>query len=409
MDMTAQLMSQVLDGYSKLPSVPSGVKASDSQSFDGLIREKYQQSDSQKTQGQPEAEAKTDNGAAKPEDAKAETAKGTPEKAGQPEKVEEMKQQYETAAALMAQVQPVMYDAQPQIEQAAVAVQTQAVETVPVQTEVSEVLVPMQQAAEVVVPQQQAAEVKVDIDNAAVDVKGAETLPDGTQQAPTEEIPEVQAKPQPERQEMTSEFDEGKTEQAVEAPKAEKALADDTAETETVTEEAPAQVFKDVEAVPVKVAEAPEKPVEIQSNDAPEQIADKIEIPLKEGESRVVLNLTPESLGKVTVEITRSSDGSLNVLLSASNTKAASLLEQHSSGLQHLLAAKNDGEVQIEVRGGQESQQHFLDPNGRNGQQHQQQEQEQNRNQQEQPQNERQVHDFIQQLRLGLVGIGENV
>lgn len=187
---------------------------------------------------------------------------------------------------------------------------------------------------------------------------------------------------------------------------AEVTTAEDGQETEEA-EETP--VFEHLEAVPVRVAdrvEKPEAPIELETPQAPEQIAAKIGPAIDAGASHVELSLSPEHLGKLTVELTRSGDGTLSVVIHASTPKAAALLEQHADGLQQLLAASNRDEVQVEVRGNTEAQQQFLNPN-ENGQRQQEQQQQHQRNQQEDQNQQRQGADmdFMQRLRLGLTAI----
>lgn len=161
-------------------------------------------------------------------------------------------------------------------------------------------------------------------------------------------------------------------------------------------EEAPAEapVFGEVEAPPVKVGEAPkaekpETPVE-------EQIAPKLTEALQKGETRVELSLTPENLGKVTVEMTWKEDGGLVVQLHAENHRTQGLLEKSVSGLEALLSRENQQEVRVEVPRQQESQQqNFYD--GRQG--HGGQRQQERRQGRQTGSGE----DFLQQLRLGLI------
>ena len=70
-------------------------------------------------------------------------------------------------------------------------------------------------------------------------------------------------------------------------------------------------VFEDVKAVPVKVGEAPKAEAPEQSVE--KQIAPKLTEALENGQTRVELQLTPENLGKVQVEMTWSQDVSLHV------------------------------------------------------------------------------------------------
>lgn len=172
-----------------------------------------------------------------------------------------------------------------------------------------------------------------------------------------------------------------------------------TAQSETdgeTPEEAPAEtpVFGEVETAPVKVGEAPkaekpETPVE-------EQIAPKLTEVLQKGETRVELSLTPENLGKVTVEMTWKEDGGLVVQLHAENHRTQGLLEKSVSGLEALLSRENQQEVRVEVPRQQESQQqNFYD--GRQG--HGGQRQQERRQGRQTGSGE----DFLQQLRLGLI------
>lgn len=162
-------------------------------------------------------------------------------------------------------------------------------------------------------------------------------------------------------------------------------------------------VFGNNEAVPVKVMEA-EQPLNPQADDAAEQLAQKINQALNQGESRVTINLTPANLGSMTVEITRLNDGTLSVILSAVTEKAAGLLDKHSNSLQALLAGTQQGQVRVEVenRLPEQNDQQFLNPDQQ--ERHEQQNQEQRRQQNEENSAVAQA-DFMQQLRLGLIDI----
>ena len=164
---------------------------------------------------------------------------------------------------------------------------------------------------------------------------------------------------------------------------------------------AEAPVFRDVREIPVKVGEAPategarEVPVE-------DQVGHKLTEALAAGETRVELQLTPENLGKVTVEVTLHEDGALHIALHAENSQTRSLLERSTDSLMAMLGRETRQEVQVEVPRQQESQQqNFYD--GRQGHERQ------GRQQQEQRQEQRGgSEDFLHQLRLGLIpGDGE--
>lgn len=155
-------------------------------------------------------------------------------------------------------------------------------------------------------------------------------------------------------------------------------------------------VFQQEKPVPVKVAENYE-PVAPEEPEAPQQLADRLVQMLEQGDTRVEIALTPENLGRMTVEITRTHEGVLHVVLGAASEKATALLQQNSANLQSLLAANGQEEVHVQVQGQQPQEQlsQFLNPDGQNGQQQQ--------GQQQKPRQQAAAEDFIQQLRLGLV------
>lgn len=159
-------------------------------------------------------------------------------------------------------------------------------------------------------------------------------------------------------------------------------------------EQAPEQVFHDVKAAPVKVGETYEAP---QAQDMNEQIAAQLIPAMEQGKTRVELQLTPEHLGTLKVEITQSENGSLHVAITAQNSETRNLLEKHTDSLQSMLAARSQNTVQVEVQRQEESQP--KNPyDGHNGQNSQQQQQEQHR-----PRHTHSSQDFLHQLRLGLV------
>lgn len=160
-------------------------------------------------------------------------------------------------------------------------------------------------------------------------------------------------------------------------------------------------VFQDVREVPVKVGEAPilEKPAQPVET----QISEKLTEALKSGETRVEIQLAPENLGKVTIEVTMHQDGTLHVALHAESSQTRGLLERDLGALQSLLARNTQQEVQVEVQRHQESQrQNFYD--GHQGQERQ------NPQQQHRQQRRESEEDFLHQLRLGLIPVeGETV
>lgn len=166
-------------------------------------------------------------------------------------------------------------------------------------------------------------------------------------------------------------------------------------------EQAPQKLFHDVEAAPVKVGEVYDAPETEQPNVA-QQIDTGLAQALQKGDSLVRIQLNPEHLGSVTIEITQSAEGIIRVALSARSSETRGLLERHAGELQGLLTSRTQQGVEVDVQRQAESQQgqnqQHQSYDGRNG--HAQDGQEERRRQhQEQPGSQ----DFIQQMRLGLI------
>lgn len=182
--------------------------------------------------------------------------------------------------------------------------------------------------------------------------------------------------------------------------------SDDTAETddtagEIVVTETP--LFKNAETAPIKVAEAP---AQAEAPKLETQVSDKLVQVLESGESRVEIQLNPEALGKMTIELTRSADGTLNVVLNAENAETRNMLTRHITTLQETLVDRGQQSVQIEVGRGEETQQqNFQQQNFQ--QQDLQDERNGGHNGQQRRQQESSGEDFLQQLRLGLVDLQE--
>ena len=69
---------------------------------------------------------------------------------------------------------------------------------------------------------------------------------------------------------------------------------------------------------------------------------------LELGQQKVALRLSPEHLGNLAVELTRSDAGVLQVVLRAENEQTAHLLREHASTLGMLLQSSGQGEVRVE-------------------------------------------------------------
>lgn len=170
----------------------------------------------------------------------------------------------------------------------------------------------------------------------------------------------------------------------------------------TGAEQAPQRLFHDVKAAPVKVGEVYDTE-QTEAPDVAQQIDTGLAQALDKGDSMVRIQLNPENLGSVTVEISRSAEGIIHVALNARSGETRGLLERHAGELQGMLASRTQQGVEVEVQRQQESQQ------GQN-QQHQQQNYDgRNGHAQDGQQRRHQRHeqtssqDFIQQLRLGLI------
>ena len=153
-------------------------------------------------------------------------------------------------------------------------------------------------------------------------------------------------------------------------------------------------VFQNVENVPVKVADAAQA-VDTASADMDARIADTVRAELKNTGDKVEIQLKPEHLGKITIELTQTAGG-IGLLIHADNAKTASLLAQHAGNLGALLEDRTGQHVQIQVPQ-QEHQQPQYDGHNR-----QQQERHQNHRAQEPAISQEEQDSFLGQLRLGL-------
>lgn len=236
-----------------------------------------------------------------------------------------------------------------------------------------------------------AVEIPLDAEPETVETVETLEVPD----MPQEETEAVEAGVTPIKAPEAPEESDGAKELNVEVQTREDAKpeTDETVEVQEGMAERP--VFEDVREVPVKVGEAPtaEKP----SEPVEVQVGKQLETALAKGETKVEIQLTPDSLGKIRVEVTLREDGGLLVQLHAENSRTQGILEKNLAGLESLLGRSSQQEVQVEVPRHQESQQQNLFDQ----QQKEQQQQQQQQQRREHPQNS---EDFLQQLRLGLIG-----
>ena len=225
------------------------------------------------------------------------------------------------------------------------------------------------------------------VETVAVEVPVMETKELGSTPAQAEIVRPANVQQEPQQMELKQEYMDQKPVEQSEAPKGNV----ESAETET-------PVFGEVQEVPVKVGEAPvtaEEQVMETAKPVETQVREKLTQALDRGETRVEIQLEPENLGRVRVELTRGQDGLLHVALRAENSQTQTLLEKDASGLQALLMRNTQQEVQVEVSPQQESQRQDFEDGRQHGQQQDPQQQKQERKQN--------GLDFLQQLRLGLI------
>ena len=400
MEVNNPMMDQLLVSTAPQLSAGSNAKApkdSDSPDFDSMVHQKRT------------ADKKAGTGEAK--DAKQAKPDEAPE-AGETAKAEKSVSdaQYAIAAATMFQAQP---DARYTMIASgdAETLMQQTVEAVP--TEQAEAAVVELPETPEVEPENLAGP-ETEVRSAAVEAPREETTPtqqetmDATESGTREARRTEQA---PRQDEQSPRTEDARMEDAPRAnragnPAQRHARADaDTAETEEVRADdaSPTQapLFARVDAPVVKVAEA-SNPIPLEAENGVEQLGEELGGMLVNSAdvNRVEVTLTPEHLGKLTIEISRGENGALSVVLHTSTERAADLLERGVHSLQNLLTANARSDVQVEVRPAGESQQQFLNPDGQNqqGQEQQQQQQQHGRRQEQQS-----AQDFLQQLRLGLV------
>jgi flagellar hook-length control protein FliK len=154
-------------------------------------------------------------------------------------------------------------------------------------------------------------------------------------------------------------------------------------------------LFGKLEATPVKVGEAP--PLPANTPELPAQLAAQVSNALAAGTQSLTLQLSPASLGKLVVELTRGQDGTLQVVLQTANAKAAQLLSHHAPELSLLLRGDSQTAVSVQVNRQEETPQ--------NAWEQRQDGQHQGRQQEEQAREREQGQDFLEKLRLGLTDL----
>lgn len=171
----------------------------------------------------------------------------------------------------------------------------------------------------------------------------------------------------------------------------------DDVKVENAPQQTEQPVFHEVKSVPVKVGETMET-ADAESPKLDAQLAQSVTSALKNGAKQVKLQLNPENLGTLTIDLTRTQDGALQVVLHTTTEKAADLLGRHAESLGAMLQNNTQTAVTVQVQR-QEQPQQFQQ--FQQNAQHQQQEQPRHNSRRQSEE------DFLQQLRLGLVTLEE--
>ena len=385
-----QQMQQMSSGMASPPKTPSSVKQEANETFQDLIQKKRQEIVKDEKDVIPNKKPAQNPGQEGSEPVQEDTSavqKPSQEGAVQEEEPTLAETGYIPAELLLAgqlvQVEP---EVQPEsVETAVPVVEMEGENGLSVQPELAQG------------PQVQEQEVQPQLQQEQTAGSFGQEL---KQAAEPQQEQTVEVQPQQTAQEQTQVRPEG-VEQKTENVQAEG--QEDGTEVLEAQEAPEAPLFRDVERAPVKVGE-PEK-LDTQQPDMEAQLAQKIQQAVQQGAQRVEIRLTPENLGELTIQMTRNTDGSLQVVLHTATEKALSLLSQHAEQMTVLLQGGGQ-QVQLEVRQNDESQQ---------AQQQNQQNQQQadadghNQNQQRQPKHQEQhrnSQDFMQQMRLGLIQEG---
>ena len=232
-------------------------------------------------------------------------------------------------------------------------------------------------------------------------VQSASVAPEAAAEQDTAEIP-VRAPEQ-------AEADRPAAEQALEreAKVVDTAAVDPTEESDAPEQPAEAPVFRELPGTPVKVAEAPaaERPREIP--EAETQLAKPILTAMENGDTRLAIQLNPESLGKVTVELTAAADGGLAIVLTAESSHTAGLLSRSVNQLMQMLGNQSGQPVTVEVQQPEQSGPDNAFYDGRDGagqgEGFKEQQQRQKDAQHKRDMERRREADFLHQIRLGLI------
>ena len=155
-------------------------------------------------------------------------------------------------------------------------------------------------------------------------------------------------------------------------------------------------VFRESAAMPQRVGDA--QVLDTQSGELEGKLTSMMTASLEDGGQRLEIKLAPEHLGNVVVEMSRTPEGVLHVVLHTESEQAAKLLTEHADTLGMMLQSGQQGEVRIEVQRPDQGEQPWQQPDQNGGQNGQE-----GRQQQEQRRQHTDPEVFLQQLRLGLI------
>ena len=387
MDMTQMMLQMMISASmgtgSLLPGTNTAGQAQGQDSFQSLLEDKRAQADQAAGQEKPSTDKKQDGVEDKP----------TGQEGG--DKKEEIQANPEGAAVLMADLQPMFLQVQPaEVEEP----QMQVVTATPMQ------MVDTAQQGEQVVQQapaagqmaaQQGQEFQQAVRNPAQDQQSSAVPQQEAEQA----VPTVQPQQGQVESQDAGNLTRGRQAAAQQGGETVQSPVSDTAPDQPEQAIPTQAVFQETGHMPVKVGEP--AALDTTSEDFDVQLKQVVQQAADEGAQHVEIRLTPEHLGNVAVEVTRTGDGMLQVVLHAETDQARSLLSEHTKSLGLMLQGSNQGEVRVEVARTQQGEQPWQQPdqNGGHRQDGQGQEGRGNQNGRQQQQS---TEDFLHQLRIGL-------
>ena len=373
MDLVMQMsLAAAQIAQNTIPQVPSQQTSESGQDFKTLKEEKKAQ-DSQKTQNSKDSE--------KPQETEKDDSAGKTEEPAKDTEAAQQPAAMQAAAGNLTYVQV--------LDIALVKESPNGLQLVSVQDVTQQTANPVN-AANV------AAEQPVAANGMAQQAAAQQQVPEqqaAVQQSPVQQQAETQAEPV-EVQTVQAKPESQQAQAETFAQTAKDDSGEPDAQAAVTTAEQP--FFQETENMPVKVGDG--DTIDTQQPDFDAKLTQNVEKALSQGEQRVEIRLNPENLGSVVVEMTRSQDGSLHVVLHTETESAARLLSEHSGTLGLMLQNNSQGEVRVEVRQPQQENQQWQHPDQDGGQNHGGQ-------QREQQEHRQSTEDFLQQLRLGLFSL----